>query len=277
MSASWQTSVYFCLNMDCMELTPAFEKARKTHPARGLTQTTGSAAIRNPIAMLVRHFALFSDISLAACSEIVSVGREKAFARRQTIFSQGDPIEKVYLLTSGSFKTTQLGQNGSEVILRLCGGGDLIGSCKPTGTRPVHRCVAQALQPSRALIWDAATFESLCVRYPALRQNLARILDEQLGELEERYREISTECVPLRLSREISRLANRVGERVKDSVKINLSREELAQLTGTTLFTVSRLLSQWKEQGIVSPGREIVTINDPHALAELFERQHWAG
>jgi CRP-like cAMP-binding protein len=219
---------------------------------------------------------LFTDISSAACSEIVSVAREKPFARRQTIFSQGDPIEKVFLLTTGSVKTTQLGQNGSEVILRLCGGGDLIGSCKGPSAHPVHRSVARALQHSRTLIWEAATFESLCVRYPALRQNVARILDEQLGELEERYREISTECVPLRLSREISRLANRVGEHVKDAVKINLSREELAQLTGTTLFTVSRLLSQWKEQGIVSPGREIVTINNAQALAELCERGHWA-
>jgi CRP-like cAMP-binding protein len=224
---------------------------------------------------MVRQFPLFSDISSAACSEIVSVGREKAFARRQTIFSQGDPIEKVFLLTSGSVKTTQLGQNGSEVILRLCGAGDLIGSCKAHSARPLHRSIAQSLKPSQTLIWDVATFESLCVRYPVLRQNVARILDQQLGELEERYREISTECVPMRLSREISRLANRVGEQVKDAVKINLSREELAQLTGTTLFTVSRLLSQWKEQGIVSPGREIVVIKNAQALAELCERGNW--
>jgi CRP-like cAMP-binding protein len=259
--------------MEGMELTRGLESARKTHSVRAEMGITGNAVPQNPTVTLVRHFPLFTDISSAACGEIVSIGREKVFARRETIFSQGDPIEKVFLLTEGSVKTTQLGKNGTEVILRLCGRGDLIGSCKAPSARLVHRSAAEALQPCRALIWDATTFESLCVRYPALRQNVARILDQQLGELEERYREISTECVPLRLSREISRLANRVGEHVNDTVKINLSREELAQLTGTTLFTVSRLLSQWKEQGIVSPGREIVMINDTHALAELCERE----
>jgi len=77
----------------------------------------------------------------------------------------------------------------------------------------------------------------------------------------------------LRLSREISRLANRIGEDVKGSIKINLAREELAQLTGTTIFTVSRLLTQWKKQGIVSPGREIIMVRDPAALAELSKME----
>jgi len=273
MSGFWQTSAHFSLYMECMELTRGFETARKTESVHAATGIAGNGTSRYSAAALVRHFPLFSGNSLTACEEIVSAARERTFSRRQTIFLQGDPIEKVILLTSGSVKTTQLSQNGGEVILRLCGAGDLIGTCGGSSKGRRHRSIAQTLRSSKTLVWDAAIFESLSVRHPVLRQNAARILDEHLGDLEERYREISTESVSLRLSREISRLANRIGEEVKGSIKINLAREELAQLTGTTIFTVSRLLTQWKKQGIVSPGRELIMVRDPMALAELSKME----
>jgi CRP-like cAMP-binding protein len=108
--------------------------------------------------------------------------------------------------------------------------------------------------------------------FPILRQNAARLLGDHLREQEERFHEISTENVLWRQGHEIVRLANRVGERVNGAVKIRLSSEELAQLIGTTLFTVSRHHSQRKEQGIVSTRRREVMVHDPQALAELTEK-----
>jgi CRP-like cAMP-binding protein len=223
-------------------------------------------------AALVQHFALFSNISSADRTEIVSAAHEKAFLRRQTIFLQGDPMEQIILLTSGSVKITQVGQNGTEVILRLSGPGDLVGA---TGlwTRCNHCSMALALRSSTALVWGAAVFEALSERFPILRHNAARILGEHLRELEERFREISTENVAPRLGHAIARLLDRIGERENGAVKLRLSHEELAQMTGTTLFTVCRLLSQWEQQGIVSTGREAVMVHNPHALAELSESE----
>jgi len=96
------------------------------------------------------------------------------------------------------------------------------------------------------------------------------ILCQQLHELEERYREISTEKVSVRLSHQLIRLLNQLG-RVNGGQEIRLSREELAQLTGTTLFTVSRLLSEWNQRGIVSARREAVSVHNIQALAKLGE------
>jgi CRP-like cAMP-binding protein len=133
--------------------------------------------------------------------------------------------------------------------------------------------MAQALRISTLIAWDTAVFEGLSQRYPTLRHNAARILCQHLEELEERFREVSTEKVAARLSHQLVRLLNQVGLRVNGKVEINLSREELAQLTGTTLFTVSRLLSEWDQLGIVSTRREAVAVHDLQALVELSERE----
>ena len=131
--------------------------------------------------------------------------------------------------------------------------------------------MAQALMASTALAWDGTVFETLSQRYQLLRRNITHLLCQQLQELEERFREVSTERVSARLSHELVRLLNQVGRRVKGGVEIRLSREELAQLTGTTLFTVSRLLSDWNHRGIVSTRREAVSVHNLQALVQLAE------
>lgn len=224
----------------------------------------------NRLSALVQQSPLFLDISPEDCKNIVSAAHEKEFMRREAIYLEGDPVRQILLLTSGCVKIMQFGQNGSEVILRLNGPGEVVGTVGLC-TQGRHCSMAQALRASTALVWDAAVFESISQRFPTLRRNTARILCQRLEELEERFREISTEKVASRLSRQIVRLLNQVGRRVNGDVEISLSREELAQLTGTTLFTVSRLLSDWDQRGIVSTRREAVSVVNLQALVELSE------
>lgn len=221
-------------------------------------------------AALVRRFPLFADMPPSDCSDILSRARECEFSRREKIFLEGDPARSVILLTSGSAKITQLGQNGTEVILRIVGRGDLVGmmglrdSCSRSS-------VIEARHDSEALVWDTRVFETLAVRFPVLQRNLLNVVAHRLRELEERYREVSAEKVATRLSRQLVRLFTQLGQRTSGTIEIHLSRKELAQLTGTTLFTVSRLLSHWHEQGVVSARRETVSVQDLDSLRELAE------
>jgi CRP/FNR family transcriptional regulator, nitrogen oxide reductase regulator len=221
---------------------------------------------------LVQHSPLFADMPPAVCQEIVSAASESEFSRRDIIYLEGDPIRHVILLTSGSAKVIKLGQNGTEVIVRLAGPGDVL---EMTGlpTQRRHCSMARALSASTALIWEAGEFQALADRFPALRRNIIRIVAQRLQELEDRYREISTEKVATRVSHQLLRLFDQLGHRVNGNgtLKINLSREELAQLTGTTLFTVSRLVSDWKERGLLTPGRECVYVHNIQALREFAE------
>jgi CRP/FNR family transcriptional regulator, nitrogen oxide reductase regulator len=228
------------------------------------TRTTASQRVA-----LVQQFALFSGISAADCTNILSTSREKHFSRRQTIFCAGDPIQQILLLTSGCVKVMQLGQDGKEAILRINGPGEVLGLELWSGGS--HCSTAQALRPSSALVWDTTCFEALSERFPILRRNTTRILGERLHELEERFREISTEKAAPRVSSQLVRLLNQVGRRLNGNVEVSLSREELGQLTGTTLFTVSRLLSQWQHRGIVSARRQAVLVRNLPALVELAQ------
>jgi CRP/FNR family transcriptional regulator, nitrogen oxide reductase regulator len=219
---------------------------------------------------LIKGFPLFSDLALADCRDIVAKADELEFKRRQTIYLEGAPVRQVILLTSGCVKIIQVGTSGAEVILRLAGPRDVVGAVGG-GTRLSYCSTARALRSSTALVWDASVFESILHKYPILRRNTARILGQRLEEIEERFREVSTKKVAPRLSSEIARLLNQVGQSVNGAVELSLSREELAQLTGTTLFTVSRLLSSWQQRGIVRTGREVLMVCKLQALVELAE------
>lgn len=218
----------------------------------------------------VASFPLFAEVEPADCENILSSGREKWFSRRETIFSEGDPVRHVIMLMSGFAKVTQTGPNGNEAILRLNGAGEILGSFH-TCTGCFHCSTAQAVQSCHALVWDALLFEKLLAKYPVFRRNAAVALAERLQEMEARFRGVATEKVRSRLSSELLRLSDRVARSATGPYEITLSRAELAQLTGTTLFTVSRLLCEWQTQGIVKIRREAVLVQDVPALTRLSD------
>jgi CRP-like cAMP-binding protein len=232
---------------------------------KALTQVDRNAAIGR-CSEWIHELPVFFNLTPAECRGIVAAAHEKEFVRRHTIFTEGAPCRQVLLVLSGCVKTTQLGPTGCEVILRLSGPGELVGALESyLGSN--NLVTARTTQPTTALVWDAASFDTISDRYPILRRNTTRLLGLRLQELEARFREISTQKVAPRLSQQLIRLSNQLRQHSKGALEICLSREELAQLTGTTLFTVSRLLSQWEKLGIVSTRRETVIVRN---LKELI-------
>jgi CRP-like cAMP-binding protein len=213
---------------------------------------------------------LFSGISPQDYSRITATGRVREFARGEMLYFEGDTIQQVSLITSGLVKTTQVGMSGAEVILRLSGPGDVLGAVSMFSTGK-HSRTAEAFRACKVLVWDAPAFKSLVTRYPVLQQSTIQILGEHLRELEERFHEVATEKVGLRVARQLVRLREQIGQPVNGDTGMGISREDLAQMTGTTLFTVSRLLSAWESRGWVKCGRETVTICDVQSLRAISD------
>jgi len=223
---------------------------------------------REPFAGTPANCALFDGIQPVDYSRILTLGRIREYTRGETLCVEGDPIQQVSLITAGAVKTIQVGSGGMEVILRLSVPGDVIGALSLASTGR-HCRTAQAFRMCRTLSWDAPVFRSLAERFPQLHQNLLQIVRTDLRELEDRFREIATERVGVRLARQLTRLRDKIGQPVDGAIEIGLSREDLAQMTGTTLFTVSRVLSSWEASGAISSRREAVVIRDFQSLLAL--------
>lgn len=214
--------------------------------------------------------ALFTGLTQQECQEIAACGRARSFARDELLFMQGQPVRHLVLIQSGSVKLTQLSPNGNEVILWMNGTGDAVGVA-PDAAACNHTCSARAMEKCKALVWEYNKLQMLLAEYPLIRKNIGQILSSKLSELEERFREVATEKVARRVALALLRLVKQVGKPSSGGVEISLSREELAQMTGTTLFTISRLLSKWSEQGLVQPRREAVLVCDTQRLGRVSD------
>ncbi len=201
---------------------------------------------------------------------IASCARARTFARDEILFAQGQPVRHLVVLQTGSAKLTQLSAGGNEVILRMTGTGDPL-SLPPESPTQCHTCSARAMEQCQALVWEYTRLQNLIVEYPQIRRNISQILSSQLNELEERFREMATEKVAQRLALALLRLVKRIGKPADGGTEVSLSREELAQMTGTTLFTISRILTKWAEKGFVLPRREAVVVLDPARLKLVGE------
>jgi CRP-like cAMP-binding protein len=231
--------------------------------------------IRAPIdinyqtAELIRRFPLFSEIPFEDCAKIVAPAQLRKFQPRKAVFFAGDPVRQIVLLISGCIKLSQLGLQGQEVILRLIGPGETL--CVECFPKYTHYSTAMTTEQSAALVWETKQFESATERFPILRRNVSCVILETLLQLEVRFREVSTEKVAQRISSQLLRLISQVGKESDGYVEIALSQRDLAQLTGTTLFTVSRVLAEWAEQGIVRPRREAVWVLNIQALTDISQ------
>ncbi len=205
---------------------------------------------------------LFSGLSAIQYREVASAANEVFYSENETVFLQDDPVERVLLVASGAVKISRIDEAGHETLLRLERAGEWLDT---SGSWQVHSVCARTTEKSLLLAWDAAIFEAITTRIPTIERNMVRVIHARLQALQDRFCDVSTLCVPQRLARTILRLGSDASH------SISLSREEIAQMTGTTMFTVSRLLSSWAESEIVTLDRRSVFIESPERLRELAE------
>jgi CRP/FNR family transcriptional regulator, nitrogen oxide reductase regulator len=217
----------------------------------------------------LQRATFFRGLSLDQSAEIAARARQQGFSRGESLFCEDDPVRFVFVIISGHVKITQLSRSGKEVILRVLGPGELVGRAGVAlGT--THCSTAQTMEPCQVLTWEIQVFRSFWDRFPVLSRNAAKILAEHLHLIEERFRELATDRVPQRLARVLLRMVER-DNGPGHTVPVRLSCEELAQMTGTTLFTVSRLLCDWADRGIIEPESKAVLVRDLSALTKVAE------
>jgi CRP-like cAMP-binding protein len=230
-------------------------------------QNSGSV-VSNRVNWL-RQASLFRGLSPSDIAEVASAAKERKFPAREPIFCEEDPVRFVFVIISGRVKVTQFSRRGKEVILRINGAGEIVNEIS-LGPGSSHRLTALPIESCHLLAWELRMFQVFTQRFSSLQANVTDILVSRLDILQQRFCDLATERVPQRLARTLLGLTRKNGEPASNTL-IGLSCEELAHMTGTTVFTVSRLLSQWTECGIIRTERRSILIENLSDLTDLAD------
>ncbi|HET9903289.1 MAG TPA: Crp/Fnr family transcriptional regulator [Xanthobacteraceae bacterium] len=219
------------------------------------------------LAVLART-ELFRGAPPETLRAVQSTSVRKRFATGETVFCQGDAATTLYVVVVGRLRATQTTPDGQQVIIRYLGPGEVAGYAALSGGA-VHPGTVTAVDDSHLLAWDHAVFKEIMAGHSVVALNAIALLGARYHDLQVRLRELSTQRVEQRIAHTILRLAEKAGRRTARGIEIAfpLSRQDLAEMSATTLHTVSRTLSAWEEQGIVDCGRRRVIVVNADALA----------
>lgn len=203
---------------------------------------------------------------------VLSAGRPVTYQPGESLFHQDDPASGAFMLSKGRARLVQHTPDGRQVILRVINPGEVIGLVSVLESSNYPSTV-ETMEPSEGVRWDGETLQALFERFPRLALNVIPYLIARVHDVQARYRELATERVERRVARVLLRLVSQAGEKTAEGVRINmrLTRQDLADMTGTTLFSVSRILAAWEQKGWLDGDRTSIRLRDPHAIVAIAE------
>ena len=219
----------------------------------------------------LRNTVVFRRASDEQLLALLRVSALRQIEEGAYFFMQGDPAKDSYILTGGQVKLLQSNPLGQLVNLRTVYPWQLFGALGAVRETAEYPASAQALEDSVALAIPSGHLKQLLRSSPELSMDMMQLMTSYIMEMQSRYRELATERVEQRICRAMLRLAAQSGQRAEDGISLFLSREDLAQMTGTTLHTVSRVLAGWHRKGLIEAGREHVRLLRPHDLVRMAE------
>jgi CRP/FNR family transcriptional regulator len=222
------------------------------------------------VAEALRTTALYRGLSEDDRHRLAQVAVVKAWDKGETIFDEGDPPDFLLTVLSGRAKVVKLMPSGKEVILEIFGPGDPLGAVVVFEGRPfIARAVA--LEATTCLLVRREPFFGLLEKHPSLARGLLSAFTRRIVELAQRIPEVAGARVETRFAHLFLKLADRVG-RLREGrvfIPMALSRQDLADLTGTTIETCIRIMSRWGKEGVIGTEADGFLLLDRPALEGL--------
>lgn len=219
---------------------------------------------------LICRIPVFRGLAEEDCGRLAAVSKIERMEKGKTLFSEGDPSDVFYILVEGRVKIFKVTPDGRDIILGIFEPGE------PLGAVAVYRAVdypatAEILEESTLLAIPRRDLFQLLETYPTLTRGLLGALSLRLMELAGRLADLTGGRLEPRFARLFLKLADSMGEELKDGVfvPLHLSRQELADFTGTTIETTIRIMSRWGKDGLVVTEKEGFRIPDREELEAL--------
>lgn len=187
-------------------------------------------------------------------------------------FFEGDPADALYVVGSGRLKVLKHSDTGKEILLEVVSAGDTVGEVGVLNGK-VYPVSTQAMEPSQVWGIRRADYLRILQAHPELALHVARGMGKRLTDAYDMMLSLAVERVERRIARVLLKLAAATGQRVKEGVLIGtpLTRQDIADMAGTTVETAIRVMSRFTKKGIVRSRRGMVLLTQPHQLVLIAE------
>jgi CRP-like cAMP-binding protein len=218
----------------------------------------------------LRRTFIFRRLSADDRQRLAAVAHAREFDKGETLFQEGDASDHLYIVVTGRVKVFKTTARGTDVILEIFGPGDPVGAVAVYESR-AYPATAVALEPTACLLIPRQAFFALLETHPTLVRGLLVGLSHRLVELTTRLTELTGGRVEPRLARFLLKLANDMGQPRPEGVFIplSLSRQELADMIGTTIETSIRIMSRWGKDDVVRTEKDGFLIVDRASLETI--------
>jgi CRP-like cAMP-binding protein len=220
----------------------------------------------------LRATVLYRGLSADDRGRLAEVSVLHTYSKGAALFAEGDPSDFLFTIVSGRAKVVKLLTSGKEVILEIFGPGDPIGAVVAYEGRP-YPATAIALEPTSCLLVRRAPFFALLERYPTLARSFILGLTQRIVELTRRIPEVAGGRVETRFAHLFLKLAQTMGRPQPQGtfIPMALSRQDLADLTGTTIETCIRIMSRWGKESLVRTDKEGFVLVNRQALEDIAQ------
>ncbi len=218
----------------------------------------------------LKKIELFKNLSDDDLKELKSYLVVVSFKKKEEIFSEGDQPEWFYIVSKGKVKITKLSHDGKEIILELISPPDIFGGVAVLRNFP-YPANAVAMEDSEVIKISRKNLMRLVDRFPNLMYCIALQLGDRMKSSYDSLKNIALERVEARIAALLLKLAGKVGVEKKDGLLIDmrLTKQDVADMVGTTVETSIRTFSKFKKEGLVADTDGKIIIKDKEGLEEM--------
>ena len=210
---------------------------------------------------------LFSGLSASELAFLLERVGARRYPAGQTVFSEGEPCAGLYVVESGSVRIFKSSAAGREQVLSIEGPGGSVAEL-PVFDGGAYPASVVTIEDSVLLFISKEDFQALCMTHPQVALKVLKVVGARLRRLVGIIEELSFTTVRHRLGAYLLRLAQSDGKRIKEGVQVTLpaNNQELAAQIGTVRELISRNLSRFQAEGVLTVDGRTVVIRDLQAL-----------